>query len=57
LPCPFPHLNPLPQTGEEANDSLREFTLIEAHDVVREIAEVAMEELKKQKAKSIAKPH
>jgi hypothetical protein len=28
-----------------------------AHEVVREIAEVAMEELKKQKAKSIAKPH
>jgi hypothetical protein len=31
--------------------------LDEAHEEVREIAEVAMEELKKQKAKSIAKPH
>jgi hypothetical protein len=31
--------------------------LDEAHEVVREIAAAAMEELKKQKAKSIAKPH
>jgi len=23
--CPFPHLSPLPQAGEEANGSLREF--------------------------------
>lgn len=23
--CTFPHLSPLPQAGEEANDSLREF--------------------------------
>jgi hypothetical protein len=29
----------------------------EAHEVVRKIAAVAMEELKKQKPKSIAKPH
>jgi vacuolar-type H+-ATPase subunit H len=29
----------------------------DAHEEVREMAEEAMEELKKQKAKSIAKPH
>ena len=23
--CPFPHLSPLPQAGEEANNTLREF--------------------------------
>ncbi|MDP2758868.1 MAG: MgtC/SapB family protein [Sideroxyarcus sp.] len=28
----FPHLNPLPQAGEEANESLREFHVNEAND-------------------------
>jgi hypothetical protein len=53
LPCPFPHLNPLPQTGEEANDSLREFTLIEAHEEVREIAEEEMVKLAEEKGDNV----
>jgi hypothetical protein len=52
LPYPFPHLNPLPQAGEEANDSLRDITLIEAQEEERVIAEEAMEKLEKLNAKT-----